>query len=368
MSLRILFLFAVAGVSATTAAQQQAPSPEVGTDRRVSFRLLAPNAREVRLSGEFMQGSTPLVKNEAGLWSVTVGPLEPEIYHYTFTVDGVRIIDPGNPAVKTGSTSSTLASVLEVRGDTPAFYDEQPVPHGDIRSHVYASRSLGTERRLTVYTPPGYEQDSKAMYPVLYLLHGANADENAWHRLGRVNLILDNLIAAGKARPFLIVMPFGYGIRPGGAAAPGQNTALFGKDLIEDVIPYIQSRYRAASRRDQRAIAGLSMGGGQALSIGLNNLDLFSHMAGFSSGLGAPADFPKTYAGLIARGEKAGRALRLLWVGCGIEDGAMAASRSFSAFLHQHGIVHTFRETPGAHTWMVWRRHINEVAPLLFQS
>jgi len=368
MSLRILFLLVVAGVSATPAAQQPAPSPEVGTDRRVSFRLFAPNAREVRLAGEFMQGSTALAKNDAGLWSVTVGPIEPEIYHYTFTVDGVRIIDPGNPAVKTGSRPSTLASILEVRGDTPAFYDEQPVPHGDVRSHVYASRSLGTERRLTVYTPPGYEQGSRATYPVLYLLHGANADETAWHRLGRVNLILDNLIAAGKARPFLVVMPFGYGVRPGSAAAPGQNTALFGKDLIEDVIPYIQSRYRAASHRDQRAIAGLSMGGGQALNIGLNNLDLFSDIAAFSPGLGAPADFPKTYAELIARGEKDGGALRLLWVGCGVDDGAMEASRSFSAFLNQHRIVHTFRETPGAHAWMVWRRHLNEVAPLLFRS
>jgi len=134
------------------------------------------------------------------------------------------------------------------------------------------------------------------------------------------------------------------------------------------VIPYIQSRYRAASHRDQRAIAGLSMGGGQALNIGLNNLDLFSHIAAFSPGLGAPADFPKTYAELIARGEKDGGALRLLWVGCGVDDGAMEASRSFSAFLNQHRIVHTFRETPGAHAWMVWRRHLNEVAPLLFQS
>jgi hypothetical protein len=264
MSLRILFLFAVAGVSATTAAQQQAPSPEVGTDRRVSFRLLAPNAREVRLSGEFMQGSTPLVKNEAGLWSVTVGPLEPEIYHYTFTVDGVRIIDPGNPAVKTGSTSSTLASVLEVRGDTPAFYDEQPVPHGDIRSHVYASRSLGTERRLTVYTPPGYEQDSKAMYPVLYLLHGANADENAWHRLGRVNLILDNLIAAGKARPFLIVMPFGYGIRPGGGRRTRAEHRAFregphrGRDSVHSVA--LPCGVAPRSARNRRPVDGWRAG------------------------------------------------------------------------------------------------------------
>jgi enterochelin esterase family protein len=351
-------------------AQQPAPrvvSPEVGPDRRVTFRLLAPNVRELVLTGEFLQGNRNLEKNDAGVWSVTVGPIEPEIYHYNFIIDGVRTIDPGNPAVKTGSTASTIASILEVPGETPAFYDGTPVPHGDIRAHWYESKSLNRLRRLTVYTPPAYDRDLKARYPVLYLLHGANADESAWQRLGRVNLILDNLIASGRSKPFIVVMPLGYGVPPGASGGQGQNTALFGRDLIEDVIPFVQARYRTSTDREARAIAGLSMGGGQALSIGLNQVDLFSHVAGFSAGFGPGADFPKTYASLTAHPEIANKKLRLLWIGCGKEDGALAASKSFSEFLTGNRITHTFRETSGAHTWMVWRRYLSEISPLLFQ-
>jgi enterochelin esterase family protein len=264
-------------MAATGTAQQPARivSPEVAADRRVTFRLLAPQAREILLTGEFMPGSKPFDKDTNGLWTLTLGPLEPEIYHYNVTIDGVRTIDPNNPDVKTGSTPSTISSILEVRGNQPAFYDAQTAEHGDVRSLRYKSQSLGTERRLTVYLPPEYERDSQARYPVLYLLHGANADETAWHRLGRVNLILDNLRASGRAKPFIVVMPFGYGVPPNLPAQPGENTAKFGRDLIDDVIPLIESRFRAIADRDHRALVGLSMGGGEALTIGLNHLELF---------------------------------------------------------------------------------------------
>lgn len=343
-------------------------SPKVSADRRVTFRLLAPRAHEVLVTGEFMDGSRKLERDATGTWSLTVGPIEPEIYHYNFVIDGVRTIDPGNPDLKTGSTFSTLSSVLEVRGDHPAFYDGQPVPHGEIRTHWYQSKSLDTLRRFTVYTPPGYDSDSQRRYPVLYLFHGANADETAWYRLGRANLILDNLLAAGKTKPFIIVMPFGYGVAPGAPAPPGRNTEVFGKDLIEDVIPVVEKIYRVLNDRDHRAIVGLSMGGGQALNIGLNHLQLFSHVGGFSSGLGTASDFPKTYASAVAKSDVTNSKLRLLWVGCGTSDGAFAASKSFSEFLTSHAITHTFHATEGAHTWMVWRRYLFEIAPLLFQS
>ena len=343
-------------------------SPEISSDRRVTFRLAAPKAHEVLLTGEFMQGGKSMEQADNGIWSLTVGPLAPEIYNYNFTIDGVRTIDPGNPEVKSGSTPSTISSILEIRGPVPAFYDGQPVPHGEIRTHWYQSKSLNALRRLTVYTPPGYGRDLQARYPVLYLFHGANADENAWYRLGRVNLILDNLLAAGKVRPFLVVMPFGYGVPPGTPAAPGQNTALFAKDLIEDVIPYIQSQYRVLTDAGDRAIAGLSMGGGESLGIGLNHLELFGYVAGFSSGLGRVADFPKTYASLIADPSVANRKLDLLWIGCGREDGGFATSRSFADFLTGHNVNHIFHESAGAHTWMVWRHYLYEVAPLLFQT
>jgi enterochelin esterase-like enzyme len=358
---------APAGGSGGTGPAARVVSPDVGADRRVTFRILAPNAREVLLTGEFMQGSRNFEQHDNGVWSVTVGPLEPEIYHYNLTIDGVRTIDPGNPDVKTGSTASTISSILEVRGDRPAFYDPQPVAHGDIRTHWYQSTSLHSTRRLTVYTPPGYDGNASARYPVVYLFHGANADENAWYRLGRVNLILDNLLAAGTARPFIVVMPFGYGVAPGAPAKPGENNEKFGKDLIEDVIPFVQSHYRAVADRNQRAIVGLSMGGGQALSIGLNHLEQFSYVGGFSSGLAPAADFGKTYASLIAEPKVTNQKLRLLWIGCGKEDGVFAASKSFSDFLNAHGISHTFHASSGAHTWMVWRRYLHEISPLLFR-
>ena len=356
-----------AGGAAGAGPAARVVSPEVGADRRVTFRILAPNAREVLLTGEFMQGSRRFEPRDNGVWSVTVGPLEPEIYHYNLTIDGVRTIDPGNPDVKTGSTPSTISSILEVRGDRPAFYDPQPVAHGDIRTHWYQSTSLRSTRRLTVYTPPGYDANASARYPVVYLFHGANADENAWYRLGRVNLILDNLLAAGAAKPFIVVMPFGYGVAPGAPAKPGENTEKFGKDLIEDVIPFVQSHYRALADRNQRAIVGLSMGGGQALSIGLNHLEQFSYVGGFSSALGPVADFANTYASLIAEPKAANQKLRLLWIGCGKEDGVFAASKSFSDFLNAHGITHAFHASSGAHTWMVWRRYLHEISPLLFR-
>jgi len=351
-------------------------SPEVGPDRRVTFRLLAPKASDVTLTGEFLPASTDaaapfavvhLTKNPDGIWSTTVGPVEPETYHYHFMVDGVRTLDPGNPDLKTGSTPATIMNVLEVRGDKPFFYDGRPVPHGEIRTHWYESKSLGTLRRLTVYLPPGYDRATTSRYPVLYLFHGANADETAWTRFGRVNLILDNLLADGKATPFIVVMPFGYGVSPTTPGVQGQNTEKFSLDLRQDVIPYIEARYRVQADRDHRAIFGLSMGGGQSLSIGLNHLDLFSHVGGFSAAIGS-GDLSKTYASLVASPDVSNQKLRLLWVGCGTSDSLFSANKTFSAFLSDHHIKHMFRETDGAHTWMVWRRYLNEVAPLLFKT
>jgi enterochelin esterase-like enzyme len=354
-------LVLLASLIAAQAAPGPAPrparlsSPEVGPDRRVTFRLAAPKATDVVVTGELLASPRPLIRGADGTWTATVGPVEPEIYHYNFIVDGVRTIDQ----------ASTTASVLEVRGQGPAFYDAQPVPHGEVRALWYQSKSLGRLRPVAVYTPPGYEE-SKAPLPVLYLLHGANADETAWYRLGRANFIIDNLLAGKKAKPLLVVMPFGYGAPPGDPAGQGQNTALFARDLIGDLIPFVEARFRARKDREHRALVGLSMGGGQALKVGLEHRDLFGYVAGFSSGLGRPADFPTTYASLIADPTASNKQLRLLWVGCGTEDKAFAASQAFSEFLTKNEIKHTFRQSPGAHSWMVWRRYLNEVAPLLF--
>jgi enterochelin esterase family protein len=359
----------MAALAATTAWAQQAPrsiaSPDILPDGRVTFRLNAPKADEVILTGEFLDGPRSFAKDADGIWSVTVGPIAPEVYHYNFTIDGVRTIDPANAQLKTGSTPGTITSVLEIRHPSPGFYDAQPVPHGEIRTHWYDSKSLGTVRRLTVYTPPGYDKNRSTRFPVLYLFHGANADENAWYRLGRANLILDNLLAAGKIRPFIVVMPFGYGVTPGGPQA--DNTAKFGRDLIEDVIPYVDDSYRTHANRTNRAIVGLSMGGGQALSIGLNNIELFSHVGGFSAAIGNAANVPTTYARLVGNVSESNEKLKLLWIGCGTEDSLFGASKNFSEWLTANKVTHTFRETSGAHTWMVWRRYLHEITPLLFR-
>jgi len=360
-----LILGSYIGPLAAQPAARVPPSPEVLADRRVTFRLLAPKVSEVKLIGEFMTGEKALQKDEKGLWSITIGPLEPEIYHYNFTIDGVRTIDPANPNLKTGTIATTTMSVLEIRGDRPAFYDGQATPHGEIRTHWYQSKSIGSLRRLTVYLPPSYDTNSRTRYPTLYLFHGANADETAWTRFGHVNLILDNLLAAGKIKPFIVVMPFGYGVPPGSGGG-GDSNALFTRDLIEDVIPYVQAQYRVDATRDRRAIAGLSMGGGQSLTIGLNHPELFSHVAGFSAAL-RQGNFQNTFAAAIAKPEETNHKLRLLWFGCGKDDSLFAPAQTFDAFLKEHKIAHTFRETEGAHTWMVWRRYLNEVAPLLFR-
>ena len=339
------------------AACLSAQQPEIAPDRHVTFRLLAPKAAEVILTGEFVKGNVPLQKDDKGLWSVTIGPVEPEIYNYNFTIDGVRTIDPANPSVKTGSTPSTIASILDVPGDGPRFFDGQAVPHGEIRTHWYHSKSLNALRRLTVYTPPGYAGQPQARFPVLYLFHGANADETAWTRLGRVNLILDNLLAAGKTKPFLVVMPFGYGVPPGtpragGSAAP-DNTTLFSRDLIEDVIPMIEAQYRVNRDRTLRAIAGLSMGGGESLSIGLNHAELFAWVAGFSAAL-RPDSFASTFPKL----EIVGPQLKLLWIGCGNKDGLIRISQGLHAYLTEIGVPHVWQVDGNAHDATEWRNNL----------
>jgi len=237
----------------TAGVERQVRSPEVGPDRRVTFRLRAPQATEVTVSGEFQSGSVAMTKDSAGVWSVTVGPLKPEIYNYNFTIDGVKTIDPGNPEVKTGSTPGTIASILEVKGDGPAFYDAEPVPHGEMHTLWYQSKSLGTIRRVVIYTPPDYAYASH-LYPVLYLFHGANADETAWMRLGHVNLILDNLLAEGKIKPFIVVMPFGYPAPPwpeggGGGRRPARHPWDPGSQLTRmHSTPRVDRRQRPLGR------------------------------------------------------------------------------------------------------------------------
>jgi enterochelin esterase family protein len=354
-------------------------SPEVEPDRRVTFRLRAPEAKTVTVSGDF-GSDTAMQKSGDGIWSVTVGPLDPEMYVYYFMVDGVRLTDPSNPQVKIGYVTTTTTSLLTVPGDAPQFYDVQNVPHGELRTLLYASKSNGVTRELTVYVPPGYDQARSRRYPVLYLLHGFANDHHSWHRYGRANDILDNLLAQKKIAPFLVVMPLGYGgahVNGDGTGIPPQgdvrgNVGLYERDLLEDVIPLIDRTYRTIADRKHRAIVGFSMGGGQAGRIGLKHLETFSQVGIMSAGMGggggtAGSPDGDPIAALAANPAKANKSIDLLWIACGKEDAAMKGAMTLHRALEQAGIEHTFLETEGAHHWRVWRRYLRDLAPLLFK-
>lgn len=351
-------------------------SPDVAADRRVTFRLRAPEAKAVTVSGDF-GADAPMRKGDDGVWSGTIGPLDPEMYVYYFTVDGVRLTDPSNPQVKIGYVTSTTTSLLTVRGDSPAFYEVQDVPHGEIRTLLYKSRSNGVTRELTVYLPPGYDEARTRRYPVLYLLHGFANDHHSWHRYGRANDILDNLLAQRAIDPFIVVMPLGYGgahvngdgtgIAPAAAGTLGGDAGLYERDLLEDVIPMIDRKYRTIADRRNRAIVGFSMGGGQAGRFGLRHLETFSRVGIMSAGMGGGPE-TEPLATLRADPAKSNKLIDLLWIACGREDTAVKGARLLHQALDQSGIEHTYLETEGAHHWRVWRRYLRDLAPVLFKA
>ena len=350
-------------------------SPEVHPDRTVTLRFRAPNATQVEVVGEILQGkgSLPMTKGEDGVWTATLGPLPPEIWVYNFRVQGIDVADPSNPAIKPVPPGFAMSSFVEVPGDTPAFYDSRPVPHGEVRMVLYESKPMGVTRWLWIYTPPNYDKRS-AKYPVLYLLHGNGEAQNGWVMNGRANIILDNLIADKKAQPMVVVMPQGHalqGANVGPLVRIAGETDMFSKrfpqDLLQEVIPLVERNYRVYTDADHRAIAGLSMGGGQALSIGLAHPDLFHYVLGFSAAVGgsfmnAEAEFNKA----LAMPEVLNSKLRLLWVSCGKQDFLYQANRQFVDMLNSKGVKVQFRETGGSHVWSVWRSYLNETAPMLF--
>jgi enterochelin esterase-like enzyme len=377
-----LFLFSTLSLAqqakpAAPAAQApvpQAPLPalnsaEVHSDNSVTFRFRAPNAQEVKLGREGAE-PLPMQKDDSGIWSVNTPPLSPDYYGYSILVDGVRSIDPYNHRLKPNLLSTE--NMVHVQGPPSLPWELNDVPHGEIHHHFYKSAAASDDRDYYVYTPPGYEPASKKTYPVLYLLHGYSDDASGWSAVGRANVILDNLIAQGKAKPMIVVMPLGYGtmeiIRLGWGAwshtdVRDQNFSRFREALLTEVMPKVESEYRVMKDRNSRAIAGLSMGGSESLLTGLNNLDRFAWIGAFSSG-GLPEPFEKDFPGLDAR---ANPPIRLLWIACGTEDRLIQVNRDLRQWLQGKGIQHTYIETPGMHTWMVWRRNLAEFAPLLFR-
>ena len=329
----------------------------------IAFRINAPKAKDVRVFVDTMPQSAaqPLVRDDAGVWTGTLGPLEPDIYPVAAVVDGAMAI----------------AGYAHVTGPTPAAWDPRKVPHGAVHQRWYDSRTLGVPRSVYVYLPPDYDRGN-TVYPTLYLLHGSGGVEASWILDGLANVILDNLIADGKVKPMVVVMPFGHpsaSVRIGSPADfSRRDFGEFSRDLIDDVMPMIERLYRVRRDPDMRAIAGLSMGGNQARQIGLNRMDLFHYVATFSGSMGVAggaltdAAFEQTFPAVFADPQAANATLRLFWAAVGSgETNLLASHKTFTNMLDRHQIRHTFVTIPGGHTWHVWRRNLRDFAPLLFR-
>jgi enterochelin esterase-like enzyme len=349
-------------------------SPEVSADRRVTFRILAPKAEEVRLSGSDIPGNfrgAEMAKDANGVWEVTLGPIEAGAYRYNFNVDGVSVIDPRNPA--TSESNSNTWSLVYVGGSD--FMDAKDVPHGAVAEATYYSKSLKRFRRMHVYTPPGYES-GKGKYPVFYLLHGAFDCDDSWTSVGRAGFILDNLIAAKKARPMVVAMPAGH-TGPFTFGGPRPSVDPFIQDFRNDLQPYVEKNYRVYTDRQHRAMAGLSMGGGQTLNIAIPNLEEFAYIGVFSSGIfgitgrgfganqGGPT-WEEQNKDVLDNAELK-KGLKLVWFATGKEDFLIETSRATVEMLKKHGFKVIYEESAGGHTWINWRNYLSEFAPQLFQ-
>ncbi|GAA0878285.1 alpha/beta hydrolase-fold protein [Algoriphagus jejuensis] len=373
----ILFLGVSTRIQAQEISAMQAPrvvSPEIADNRSVTFRVLSEKATEVTLNGSWMGfgEKLSLTKGAQGVWSVTIDPLPSSMYHYNFFIDGVSAIDPTNAhALRDGTR---YASLLMVPGDESKVFQLNETPHGNITQMWYPSPSLGTDRRMYVYTPPGYDS-GKDSYPVLYLLHGAGGDEDAWTALGRANLILDNLIASGKSKPMIVVMTNGNAWQTStlreipGITAPtretrGQFQGKFEKSLVEDVVPYIEKNFRVKPDKNHRALAGLSMGGGHTITASLTYPDTFGYIGVFSSGIfdanADMADLEKKFIALKDSG------VSNYWVACGKEDFVMESNKRLLSLLEKSGLKHEYFENEGGHTWANWRTYLSMFAPMLF--
>ena len=372
---------------------QQVSSPQVNDDKSVTFRLVAPQADTVQVTGDFLPsvkvdtpmgkvdgpGKALLSKNEEGVWTYTTSVLAPELYNYAFIVDGFKTTDPANPFLIRDVASVT--NIFIVPGEQADLYRVQDVPHGTVASRWYDAKDLGFDRKLSVYTPPGYET-SAAEYPVLYLLHGAGGDEEAWLSLGRAAQILDNLIAEGKAEPMLVVMPNG---NVGQDAAPGAGSDGFytpqfmtpetmnGKYEAQfmDIVSFIETNYRVKADKAHRAIAGLSMGGYHSMHISRFYPNTFDYVGLFSAAImpredksdkGVYANFDET---LKAQNENG---YQLYWIGIGKTDFLYEANTAFRKQLDQMDMPYEYMETEGGHIWRNWRVYLSEFVPLLFED
>ena len=368
-------LFALAAPALVFASlQAQAPpinyqSTEIHPDRTITFRYKDAGATKVMLNIRDLPKPMAMEKDAGGVWTVTTQPLPPAVYNYYFDADGQWRLDPANPHV--AIKFQNVTNLLTLPGSSPQLWDPANVAHGELHHHFYTSSVVlnlpGNESDYYVYTPPGYDTKAKTPYPVLYLLHGFNEGPYSWTAVGRANYILDNLLAQGKIKPMIVVMPLGYGdlnyvLTPRSPTVTAEHTKRFQQALLTEILPQVEATYHAARDRDHRAIAGLSMGGQESLTIGLTNTDKFAYVIGLSSAAqGIPAN-----PALANLNPKAAN-LRLLWVSCGTEDSLSEPNHKLADWLKSKDMQVTYVQTPGVHSWIVWQDNLIHFAPLLFQ-
>jgi enterochelin esterase-like enzyme len=354
-------------------------SPQVHSDGKVTFRYQAPNAKEVKLGGQFEKGLIPMVKDANGIWTVTVGPVKPDIYPYNFVVDGVSVMDPANEAFFPNERFK--GSLVDIPGETPLIHTKKNVPYGAVTYEYYPSVS-GTTGSLVVYTPPGYDKNANKKYPVFYLISGTTDTEETWFKVGRTNVILDNLIAEGKATPMIIVMPYGNvearlaaqktdGTKPADPSGRESVEAVnrsknFENDLVNNIIPYIDKNYRTINHKDSRAIGGFSRGGGQTLRTAFGNMDKFSWICCYSAYL-SPQEMERSYKSIYENSGNTNKQLKLFWISVGKEDFLYNQTVEFMDFLKTKNVNYKSLVTDGGHTWMNTKVYLAETAQLLFK-
>jgi enterochelin esterase family protein len=354
IALNIVFIFSV--LILTAQRPPSISSPDVQTDNSITFRYFSRNAQKVTLSGEFLKAPVDLVKDTSGIWSVTVPSVIPDIYPYSFTVDGVQVADPNNTYIF--ANERFKRSLVEVKGDKPLIHALRNVPHGKIHYRLYKSSTLGVTRNLLVYTPPRFEMNGTTKYPVLYLIHGGSDTEETWTKVGRANFIADNLIAEGKAKPMIIVMPYGN-VRP----SPMSD---FTKDMMNDILPFVESNYPVIKDGNGRAVAGFSVGGGQTLNIGLTNTDKFAYICSYAPFTGTD-EFKKNFTDWSPNADALNKQIKLLTIHVGTEDFLYDSVKKNIAFFDEKKIKVKPYIVSGGHTWMNCKQYLATTLQEIFK-
>lgn len=345
--------------------------PKIDKNLRATFRINAPDVQKLQVD---LGKRYDMVRDNKGVWTVTSDPLDPGFHYYQLIIDGVRLSDPASEAFY---GTGRMSSAIEVPEPGVDFYAIKDVPHGEIRSRRYFSNVTNTWRRLYVYTPAGYDADTDKKYPVLYLQHGGGEDERGWVEQGRTDCIMDNLIAAGKAKPMLVVIANGNVPSPGMRRGYSREGMVgIGNEMIHNIVPFIENHYRALTNAENRALAGLSMGGGQAFYVGLQNTETFASIGVFSSGLFGGVGFMANrqfdaeaqIPGLLTKAKSFNERLKMFYISVGEQDPRIGNTKKAVADLREHGLDVEFTPFPGAHEWQVWRKSLHDFAPRLFNQ